>query len=101
MTPAFLFTVEEAFQISGRGCVLVPRHGEEPAVRSVRVGDPIRLVKPDGEVTDTQIAGIEMLNFGGRKPPEKGFAPILLPAPLTKDEVPSGTRVYQLGSSKS
>jgi hypothetical protein len=91
-----LFTVEDAFQISGRGCVLVPGIGKTSEFSPVRVGDRIRLVKPNGEVIDTRIQGVEMINYGRRGPPKEIFAPILLPGPISKHDVPPGTHVYYL-----
>jgi hypothetical protein len=95
MEPMLLFTVEDVFQLSGRGCVLVPGPIAEVGGPEVRVGDPIRLVKPDGSHVDTFIRGIEMI---GRRPPPKVLtAPILLPAELSKADVPVGTKVLTLG----
>lgn len=94
MELTLLFIVEDAFQITDRGCVLVPGPSAGPGGPTVRVGDPIRLVKPDGEVIDTEIRGIEML---GRRPrPKVITAPILLPLDITKEQVPVGTRVLSL-----
>lgn len=94
MEPTLLFVVEDAFQISGRGCVLVPGPMAEVGRPDVCVGDRIRLVKPNGESIDTTIQGIEMI---GRRPPPKVLtAPILLPREITKDQVPKGTQVLSL-----
>jgi hypothetical protein len=91
MSSTLLFVVEDAFQISGRGCVLVPGPSAEADGPALRVGDPIRLVKPDGQTVDTFVRGIEMIH---RRPPPKVItAPILLPKELTKDQVPVGTQV--------
>ena len=92
-----LFVVEDAFQIADRGCVLVPGPVAEVGGPEVRVGDPIRLVKPDGQTIDTKIQGLEMI---GRRPPPKVItAPILLPSGITKDQVPKGTHVLSLRST--
>ena len=99
MEPVLLFTVEDAFQLSGRGCVLVPGPIAEAGGPEVRVGDPIRLAKPDGSHVDTVIHGVEMI---GRRPPPKVLtAPILLPAELSKADVPVGTKVLALRGSVS
>lgn len=76
-----LFTVEEAFEISGRGCVLVPGIGETSEVSNVQIGDRIRLVKPNGDVIDTSVSGVEMINYGRRVPLPKISVPISLPRP--------------------
>jgi translation elongation factor EF-Tu-like GTPase len=94
MEPTLLFVVEDAFQIAGRGCILVPGPVAEAGGPDVRVGDPIRLVKPDGQTVDTEIQGIEMI--GRRPPPKVMTAPILLPRDITKDQVPKGTHVLSL-----
>jgi hypothetical protein len=93
MEDPLLFTVELAFQISNRGCVLVPGLATEPGGPVIKVGSQIRLVTPEGELIDTYIRGIEMLNYGSRRP-EKITAPILLPPSITKECVPPGTKVF-------
>lgn len=89
MSLTLLFTVEDAFQITGRGCTLVP--GPEVREPKLRVGDPIRLLRPDGRTIDTHVYGIEMIHR--RPPPKVVTTPILLPKEITSDQVPIGTRV--------
>jgi translation elongation factor EF-Tu-like GTPase len=92
--PRLLFVVEDAFQITGRGCVLAPGPVAEAGGPVLRVGDRIRLVKPDGQSIETTVRGIEMI---GRRPrPAVITAPILLPREITKDQVPPGTHVFAL-----
>lgn len=91
MSSTLLFVVEDAFQITGRGCVLVPGPSTEPGGPALRVGDPIRLVKPNGQEIETLVRGIEMIHR--RPPPKVVTAPILLSKEITKDQVPVGTRV--------
>lgn len=94
MDPVLLFTVEDAFQITGRGCVLVPGPSAEEGSQPIRIGDRVCLRKPDGHSFDTVIAGVEMI---GRRPrPKVITAPILLPRDVTKDDVPIGTEVWLL-----
>jgi hypothetical protein len=92
MEEPLLFVVDAAFQISNRGCVLVPGLSAEPGGPTVRVGSPIRLLLPEGKVINTAIRGIEMLNYGSRRP-EKITLPILLPPDISKEQVPVGTKV--------
>lgn len=92
MKPVLLFVVEDAFQITGRGCVLAPGPVAEPGARPVRVGDQLRLHKPDGQSFDTVIRGVDML--GRRQRSEIITAPILLPREITKDDVPIKTEVW-------
>ncbi|MCD6673764.1 MAG: hypothetical protein LT106_13020 [Burkholderiaceae bacterium] len=94
MQTTLLFTVADAFQIKGRGCVLAPGPSAEPGTTPIHIGDAIRLIFPDGGSVDTQIRGLEMINF--RKRPEVITVPILLPSDLKKDDVPPGTQVYLL-----
>ena len=99
MDPMLLFIVEDAFQINGRGCVLAPGPSVEPGAQIVRVGDRIRLLKPNGEIIDSVIRGLEML---GRRPRSQVItAPILLPKDITKADVPKGTKVILLGVSET
>jgi len=94
MEPTLLFIVEDAFQITGRGCILVPGPVAEPGGPTLHIGDPIRLAKPDGQLVDTKIRAFEMI---GRRPvPKVITAPILLPREITKDQVPVGTQVFSL-----
>lgn len=92
-----LFTVEDRFQIRGRGCVLVPGLSTETGSPVVRVGDAIQLRTPDGRVIDTHIRGVEMINY--RRKPERITAPILLPPNLSAEDVPVGTEVFLVSLS--
>ena len=93
MEEPLLFVVDAAFQISNRGCVLVPGLAGEPGGPVVRVGSQVRLVLPDGQAIETHIRGIEMLNYGLRRP-EKLTVPILLAPNVPKEQVPVGTKVF-------
>ena len=91
-----LFVVDQAFHLSGRGCVLAPGPSIEDGAPVVRVGDRIRLVLPSGEVLNTRIKGLEMLKRLVR--PRVLTAAILLPTNITKEQVPIGTHVYLAAS---
>ena len=58
----------------------------------VQVGDRIRLLLPSGETIHTHVRGLEMIKRLVR--PKVLTAAVLLPAEITKDKVPVGTRVY-------
>jgi hypothetical protein len=88
-----LFVVEDAFEISGRGCVLVPGIPIGPGLPAVRVGAALRLRRPDGRAIDTTLRGVEFLNYGSRTPAQPRPAPILVARPVAKPDVPAGTRV--------
>ncbi|MDQ8209761.1 hypothetical protein QEH52_19740, partial [Coraliomargarita sp. SDUM461003] len=79
------------FEISRRGLVLVP--GIKEGKPNVVVGEEITLYRPDGSVLETQIAGIEMINY--HTIPREIAVPILLPKEIKKEEIPEGTLVYR------
>ena len=91
MSSTLLFTVKDAFQIAARGCALVPGPSTEVGAPAFRVGDAIRLVKPDGEAIDTRIVGVESIH--PRPLPKVVTAAIYLPTELTTEHVPVGTQV--------
>jgi hypothetical protein len=96
--PVLLFIVEDAFRIRDRGCVLVPGPSAEQGAPLVRIGDLVRLLKPDGESIVTEIRGLEMIRRRIR--PEVITVPILLPSDITKEQVPKGTKVLLLRQSE-
>lgn len=91
MEPILLFIVEDAFQITNRGCVLAPGPSGEAGAQPLRIGDRLQLRKPDGQSFETVIQGVEML---GRPRQKVITAPILLPRDITKNDVPKGTEVW-------
>jgi len=86
-----LSTVEDVFELSGRGSVVVvpgiPRHGEHEW--KISVGEPVTLEAPDGTISHTIIAGFEMVS-----PPHRDFIPILLGSGTTKQMAPIGTKLW-------
>ena len=74
-----LFIVEDVFATS-LGLILTPGVGKHP----VRVGTPIRLVRPDGTILQTKICGIV---FSERRD-------ISIGKELCKEDVPVGTEVW-------
>lgn len=93
MEDQFLFVVAHAFQISGRGCVLAPGLSAETGAPTVRVGSQIRSVTPEVGSFHAHVRGIEMLNYVSRRP-EKINLPILVSVGITKDPIPTGTKVF-------
>lgn len=75
-----LFIVEKVFFITNRGVVLSP--GLRKKV--VRVGSPVRLIRPDKSTLDTKICGITFNEFHD----------ILLVPEVRKEDVPVGTEVW-------
>lgn len=85
-----LFKVEDMFDISGRGCVIVPAIPEGLDFR-IRAKDQIELRTPDGRRLETYIASIELVK------PQDGSPcrmVIMLPRDITKPDVPTGTEVW-------
>jgi translation elongation factor EF-Tu-like GTPase len=85
----FLFKVEEVFEISGRGCVIVPAVADGADFR-IRARDAIQLRPPAGAQRNTHIGSVELLK------PAVGMCrmAILLPPDVQKQDVPKGTDVW-------
>lgn len=83
-----LSVVEDRFQIKGRGVTIVPGVPLGGDWR-VRIGDQLRLKRPDGTEIATEISGLEM----GLRVPTASQA-ILLGGGVSKDDVPQGTEVW-------
>jgi hypothetical protein len=86
----FLSKVEDAFQISERGCVIVPAIPRAKVEFLLHAQDLIQLRNPDGRILDTYIVGIEMV-CGPKARDRMAF---LLPADITKRDVPRGTEIW-------
>lgn len=84
-----LFKVEDVFDISGRGCVIVPAIPEGLDFR-IRANDQIELRTPKGGILQTYIASIELAK------PQVGPCrmAITLPRAIAKQDVPTGTEVW-------
>lgn len=76
----FLFKVDDRFMVTGRGLILVPGLGDKKA----KVGDPIKIVRPDQTVIESTIRGIGW----------NEFRDILVGSDLTKDDIPIGSEVW-------
>ena len=85
----FLFKVEQAFDISGRGRVIVPTIIEGHDFK-IRPQDAIQLRTPEGRIRDTHIVSVEFLK------PEVGMCRmgILLPPDVAEADVPHGRDVW-------
>ncbi len=82
-------TIEAAFQIEGRGCVVVPGIPRD-ADSHVKVGDHVYILGGRRGCIDTVIRGIEMISA---RPRLAGF-PILLPKTITKEDIPIGASLH-------
>ena len=76
----FLFKVEQAFMITGRGLVLTSGLGD----KIVATGSKLKLVRPDKSVLETTITGV---TFGEKRD-------ILIGSNIKKEDVPIGTEVW-------
>jgi hypothetical protein len=84
-----LFVVEDTFDIRRRGLILVP--GISPHCdQALRVGDPLRLKRPDGSELETTIGGIEMIGSTTIR-----SVPIMLSG-LSKEDVPIESEVWSV-----
>jgi len=85
----FLFKVEEAFEIPGRGCVIVPAI-DDGADFKIRARDAIHLRTPGGHTLNTQISSVEFV--------KRAVGPcrmaIWLPTDVQKKDVSKGTDVF-------
>jgi hypothetical protein len=85
-----LFTVTETFLIPGRGVVLLPELrpvGEE----KFKIGDPLRLRRPNGAEDSVRIGGLEFL-----KPLEGNCQLVVMLLGVTQQDVPVGTEVWSV-----
>jgi len=93
-----LSKVEDSFELPGRGCIIVPGVPDPGTmVPVVRVKDKIQLRKPDGQIVDTHVAGIEILCG----PNARHCNPILLPKDVSREDVPIGTEVWHVVEDKA
>ena len=88
--PQFLSTIDEVFVLPSidRGPIILPGVPKNlPLTAAVRIGDSIRLVRPDGVVIETSVQGIESVAKGP-------FVPIMLEKNLPNSEVHVGSEVW-------
>jgi len=83
-----LSTVDDVFQIRGRGCVIAPGIPRSVEWR-IQIGAAVRLIRPDGSNVETVINGIEM---GG--PLDSPGIPVLLGAEVSKNQIPLGSQLW-------
>jgi hypothetical protein len=91
-----LARVEDSFQLGG-GCVIVFKFLAEDG--KLRKKDQIQLRTPDGEVTETYVAGIVIVKHRPLVPVDKSKMSINLPRNITKQDVPPGTEIWLLSST--
>ena len=85
--PTFLFTVEDVFEISGRG--VIPTPGVPISIQGIRNGLTVELRRPDGTKLETVVADIVMVSpYDPERPIPIGLRGI------TKQDVPIGTEIW-------
>lgn len=85
-----LSTIEYVFEIDGRGCVIAPAFAKFiPPHIKLRRHDSISLKCPDGTTIETHIHELEHLDG-----PNLSCVAIVLPAAITKADVPIGTEIW-------
>jgi translation elongation factor EF-Tu-like GTPase len=84
-----LCKIEDVFEITDRGCVIVPGIPHSPPL-NIKVGDYIVVETPSGERFETMIAGIEMINRG--RPME--HSPFSVPRAIRKEQLRIGSQVF-------
>lgn len=77
----FLFKVEDLFEIKGRGLILVPGLGDK--VKFAKIGNKIKLIRPDKSEIEAIISGIAF---------QRNYD--ILVDNLKKEDVPIGTEVW-------
>lgn len=85
----FIEEIEDVFDITKRGCVIVPGvpYNFEPPVN---INSLIEIHNPDGSVVKTRIVGFEMINRGRLME----HAPFSIPKSVNKNEISIGAKVY-------
>jgi translation elongation factor EF-Tu-like GTPase len=85
----YLSKVADAFQIHGRGLVLVPEKPENDFL--IKVGTELELRTPNGRSLKTHITGVESLRESLDKPRRMT---ILVTRDIGKADVPIGTEIW-------
>jgi translation elongation factor EF-Tu-like GTPase len=80
--------VESSFEITGRGCVIVPVWLTDD---KIRIKDSIQLRSAEGKVRETHITGIEVLCGLNASDSRTG---ILVTRDVKKQDVPEGTEIW-------
>lgn len=81
-----MFTIEDHFQITGRGLVIVGE--KEDKSLELKIGTSIIIETPEGKEIQSKVDGLEMLN-----PPNFKSEAILI-RDFTKNDLPIGSTVF-------
>jgi translation elongation factor EF-Tu-like GTPase len=86
-----LFTVEDVFNLTGRGIVVAGELEQNSPI--FKVGNIVLLIHPDGKELVTEIIGIEMVNPIDYENFNRKKIGVLLKV-VSKEDVPIGTEVF-------
>ena len=90
-----ILTIEDVFQIEGRGTVVTGIRGD--GWDFAKAGDPVELRRPDGHSMSAAIKDMEVIRrgvLGG--PPFPGG--VLLADAMTAEQLPRGTQMFSVQS---
>ncbi|WDA40099.1 hypothetical protein [Erythrobacter sp. BLCC-B19] len=100
MPSTFISAVEDAFEITGRGIVVVPGIPHDGALR-IQIGDPLAIKVEGRRDVLTSVRGLEMI---GRPVSMASVAkrtqigtPILLGPQVTLADIPAGAEIWLCG----
>ena len=88
-----LFTVTETFVVPGRGVVLLPEL-RPVAEEKFKIGDPLRLRRPNGVEDSVRIGGLEFL-----KPFDGKCQLVVMLTGMGKQDIPVGTEVWSVNET--
>lgn len=90
----YIEEVEDIFDISGRGCIIVPGipYSFEPKIGKDSI---LEFENPSGSKVTARIQGFEMINRG--KPMQ--HAPFSLESSIKKGDIEIGAKIYLVGKS--
>ena len=87
-----LFNVENVFEISGRGCFILPGIRNDSALDfALKAGDRILIRKSDGSEIDTEICELE---FADNLTSKRSWVAIRFPSDIRKSDVEIGCKVW-------
>jgi hypothetical protein len=94
MTRVELLTVEDSFDITGRGVIITPLF-PLPAKGWQSCQEPVTIVSPSGHEFDTT-AQLNVEHFSFREPknpPDSGWRVVLMIVGIPKEQLPIGSKV--------
>ena len=84
--PTYLGSVEDVFEIRGRGCVIVP----DALATPVEARTQIELRRPEGSVLRTQIIETQPIQKGS------GRVAFMVSPEIKRSDIPRGTQIWRI-----